>query len=70
MADAGPLIGLARIDGLDLTPVLFAETLVTETVLAECLARPDRPEGARIPATVDNCVRPGPRDTSPPCCPH
>ena len=54
VADAGPLIGLARIDALTLPPVLFAETLVTETVLAECVARPDRPEGARILAALDN----------------
>jgi predicted nucleic acid-binding protein len=33
-------------------PGLFAEVLVSEAVLAECLARPDRPEGPRIFAAL------------------
>lgn len=46
------MIGLARIGGLNLLPDLFAEVLVTETVLAECRARPDRPEGVQIEAAL------------------
>ena len=40
VADAGPLIALGRIDALQLLPRLFARVEVTETVVAECLARP------------------------------
>lgn len=53
VADTGPLIALSRIGRLSVLPVLFTRTLVTETVLAECLARPDRPEGAAISAALD-----------------
>jgi len=53
VADTGPLIALSRIGKLWILPRLFAGTLVTETVLAECLARPDRPEGAAITAALD-----------------
>ena len=54
VADAGPLIALARIFGLSLLPELFRQALVTQTVLAECLARPDRPEVPAIAAALDN----------------
>lgn len=53
VADTGPLIALSRIDKLSILPRLFTRTLVTETVLAECLARPDRPEGVAIGAAFD-----------------
>ena len=53
VADTGPLLALARINGLDWLPALFGEVLVPAAVLAECLARPDRPEGAPIRAAVD-----------------
>lgn len=53
VADTGPLLAIARINGLDWLPALFGEVLVPAAVLAECLARPDRPEGGPIRATVD-----------------
>ena len=53
VADAGPLIALARIDALNLLAGVFEQTLVTDTVLAECLARPDRPEGVAIRAATE-----------------
>lgn len=53
VADTGPLLALARINGLDWLPAPFGEVLVPAAVLAECLARPDRPEGAPIRAAVD-----------------
>jgi predicted nucleic acid-binding protein len=37
IADASPLIALARVGGLDWLPALFGEVLVTEVVLAEVL---------------------------------
>lgn len=52
VADAGPLIALGRIDALHLLPRLFARVEVTETVLGECLARPDLPDAARIEVAV------------------
>jgi len=48
VADAGPLIALGRINALDLLPRLFLRVDVTESVIAECLARPDLPDAARI----------------------
>ena len=38
IADAGPLIALARIDQLSLLPALFGEVVVTEAVAIELLA--------------------------------
>ncbi len=52
VADTGPLIALSRIGKLSILPRLFAGTFTTETGLAECLARPDRPEGAAITAAL------------------
>lgn len=54
VADAGPLIGLSRVTSLSVLPAVFARTLVTQTVLDECLARPDRPEGPLIQSAVDS----------------
>jgi len=52
VADAGPLIALGRVDSLALLPALFAEVQVTETVLAECLARPDLIDAQRVAAAL------------------
>lgn len=52
VADAGPLIALGRVDSLALLPALFAEVQVTETVLAECLARPDLSDAKRVAAAL------------------
>ena len=38
IADAGPLIALARVDQLPLLPALFGEVVVTEAVAVELLA--------------------------------
>lgn len=46
MADAGPLIGLARIDRLSVLASLYGSVLVPELVLAELHVDSDRP-GAR-----------------------
>ena len=54
VADAGPLIGLSRVVSLSILPAVFARTLITRTVLEECLARPDRPEGALIQSAADS----------------
>jgi predicted nucleic acid-binding protein len=35
IADASPLIALARVDGLGWLPALFGEVLVSDVVLAE-----------------------------------
>jgi hypothetical protein len=53
VADTGPLLALARINGLEWLPALFGEVLVPTAVLTECLARPDRPEEVPIRAAVD-----------------
>lgn len=52
IADAGPLIALSRVVELSLLRDVFGQVWVTETVLAECTARPDRPEGSTILAAV------------------
>lgn len=43
IADAGPLIALARLGELRLLPALFGEVLVPSTVMDECLAESSRP---------------------------
>jgi uncharacterized protein len=52
VADASPLIALGRLNHLDLLPRLFADVQVTATVLAECLAQPERPDAQRIAAAI------------------
>jgi predicted nucleic acid-binding protein len=52
VADAGPLIALARLGSLALLPGLFSQALITPQVLAECEARHDRNEGAAIRAAI------------------
>lgn len=42
VADTGPLLALARIDVLHLLVDLFTRVVVTETVIQECLAKPER----------------------------
>jgi predicted nucleic acid-binding protein len=54
VADAGPLIALARIGALLTLRAVFSRTLVTSTVFNECVARPDRPDGALIQSAVDS----------------
>lgn len=49
VADAAPLIALARIGQLDLLPRVLGEVLVPETVAAECL-RPAMPGAEAIAA--------------------
>lgn len=52
VADAGPLIALARLELLELLPTLFQRVFVTPTVLMECEAKPDRGEGGVIRASL------------------
>ena len=52
VADTGPLIALSRVMPLSVFPDIFGQVWLTKTVLAECTARPDRPEGAAILAAV------------------
>ncbi|MDP1903979.1 MAG: DUF3368 domain-containing protein [Pseudomonadota bacterium] len=52
VADTGPLIALSRVMPLSVLPAIFGQVWLTQTVLAECSARPDRPEGAAILAAV------------------
>lgn len=48
VADAGPLIALGWLDALHLLPQLFAAIQITDTALAECLARPEFIDAQRI----------------------
>jgi predicted nucleic acid-binding protein len=45
IADAGPLIALARIDRLWLLPRIFSRTMTSKTVWSECLAGLDHRSG-------------------------
>jgi len=53
IADAGALIALSRVLSLALLADGFGQIRLTQTVLAECLARDDRPEGHAIRLAVD-----------------
>ncbi len=53
VADAGPLIALARVDALRLLPVVFRVVSVTPEVIAECLAKPERSDAVAIQAALD-----------------
>ena len=65
VADAGPLIALARIERLSLLFALYGSVVVPETVLAELCVESDRP-GARVlsAALAEGVIepRPLPRD--------
>jgi len=50
--DAGPLIALARVQGLALLPRLFSQVLATDEVVQECVAPPERSEGHVIRAAL------------------
>ena len=52
IADTGPLIALSRVISLSVLPENIGQVWLTHTVMAECTARPDRPEGAVILAAV------------------
>lgn len=53
IADAGALIALSRVVSLSLLADGFGQVRVTRTVLDECLARDDRPEGRVIREAVE-----------------
>lgn len=53
IADAGPLIALARLHQIGLLPQLFGRVLVTDIVFRECAGRSDFPESALIQEAVD-----------------
>lgn len=52
VSDAGPLISLGRLDLLALLPALFAQVLVPQQVVAECLARPEQIDTHRVMAAL------------------
>lgn len=52
VADASPLIALARLDALHLLPALFSRAWMTETVLAECCAGSVRRECTAIRTAI------------------
>jgi uncharacterized protein len=52
IADAGPLIALARIDRLWLLPQIFPRAITTEIVWSECLANPSEVERTQLNRAV------------------
>jgi hypothetical protein len=52
VADAGPLIALARIDQLEILPPLAGPVLIPEPVAQECLRKPDRPDARAIALAI------------------
>ena len=52
VADAGPLIAFAVIDGLSILRRLFSAVVITDTVKDECLAKPG-PDAQRIEAAIE-----------------
>lgn len=52
--DTGPILALARIDKLDLLFKLFEQCWITESVLSECLAKPERIDASRVRQALVN----------------
>jgi predicted nucleic acid-binding protein len=52
VADAGPLIGLARIDRLDLLHVLYGTVVIPTSVLSELRVSSDRPGSRALTAAL------------------
>lgn len=48
VADTSPLLALARLDFLTLLSELFSSVCVTQTVITECLAKPESSDALRI----------------------
>lgn len=66
VADAGPIIALAKLDRLDLFRRLFETVLVPDVVLDECLCDHANPETRTIEAAVkDGILTPQPTDDMP-----
>ena len=56
IADAGPLIALARLHQLALLSQLFDRVLVTDEVIRECTCRSDFAESSTIDAALQDQV--------------
>ncbi len=54
VADAGPLIALARLDLLVVLPETIGTLVVPEVVLQECLHDPDRPDALVVQQALDS----------------
>lgn len=52
VADTGPLLALARVDFLESLSHLFSPVCVTQTVLRECLIKPDRADAKKIQTAI------------------
>lgn len=53
VADTSPLLALARLDFLALLGQLFSSVCVTQTVITECLAKPESSDAIRIKEAVE-----------------
>lgn len=53
VCDAGPIIGLAKINCIALLEKLFKEVVIPEIVLKECLAKPELQDAVLIQNAVD-----------------
>jgi hypothetical protein len=54
VADAGPLIGLARIGKFELLRSLFTSTILPSAVYTECVSAPGKPGATAIARAVDD----------------
>lgn len=52
VADTGPLLALARIDFLQPLTDLFSHVVVTESVVQECLAKPERRDAQAVAKAI------------------
>lgn len=51
--DTSPLLALARVDFLEQLSQLFTQVCVTQSVLAECLVKPERAEAQYVQVALD-----------------
>lgn len=56
VTDTGPLLALARIDRIPLLATLFDQCWVTQSVVDECLAKPEHMDAIRVQQALDQAI--------------
>lgn len=65
VSDTGPLLALARIECIFLLAELFGQCWVTQSVVNECLAKPESEDALRVQLALDQAILRCVPDTAP-----